>query len=178
MKTKAITTGIVLILSSILFGTNANAQASVNLKKLEAKADRAYYKKDYKKALELFTRIDSLAHDPISYYDYRIGMCLLSTDNKLDAIPYLENAKKGGQLSFAIDYYLGRAYLFAAMHEEAKFYLSAYARQFMASGMQFTVNEAPTSAEHAVHVEKTMNDVYGFLAVCDGQLNGPAYSKR
>ena len=178
MKTKSIKTGIALIVAGMCISTQLSAQSTSSLRRLENKADKAYNNRQYAKSLALFLQIDNIANDPVSYYDYRIGMNLLSTDNKVDALPYLERAKAGGQTSFVIDYYLGRAYMFAGMYDHAKFYLSAYARQFVASGKTFGYKEVAASPEHAIHVEKTMNDVYGLLAQCDAELNGPVYSNR
>lgn len=178
MKTQALKFGMVIMLGGMMICSQSNAQTKINLRKLENQADKAYRNKDYAKCLSLFLQIDSIAHDPHSYYDYRIGMCLLSTDRKLEAITYLENAKKEGKTSFVIDYYLGRAYMFAGRYNEAKFYLGAYARQFIAYGITFRVKETPINEAHAVHVQKTMNDVYGFLAECDAALTSPAYSLK
>lgn len=178
MKTQAIKFGMALVLGSILICSQTNAQSKINVRKLENQADKAFSNKDYTTSLELFKLVSKLSDDHAAYYEYRIGMCLLSTDNKLEAVAHLENAKKCGKTSFVIDYYLGRAYMFAGRYDEAKFYLGSYARQFIAYGISFRSKETPINEAHAVHAQKTMNDVYSFLAECDAALTSPAYSAR
>lgn len=178
MKTQTLKFGMALLLGSILVCSQTNAQSKINVRKLENQADKAFRNKDYATSLELFKLVAKHSNDHAAYYEYRIGMCLLSTGNKLEAVPYLENAKKAGKTSFVVDYYLGRAYMFAGRFDEAKFYLGAYARQFIAYGISFRKKEAPINEAHAIHSQKTMNDVYGFLAECDAALTNPAYSAR
>ena len=178
MKTQALKFGMALLLGSIMLCSQVNAQSKINVRKLENQAERAFRNKDYTTSLELFKLVSKHSDDHAAYYEYRIGMCLLSTDNKSEAITHLENAKKAGKTSFVIDYYLGRAYMFAGRFDEAKFYLGSYARQFIASEIIFKTKETPINEGHAIHAQKTMNDVYGFLAECDAALTNPAYSAR
>jgi tetratricopeptide (TPR) repeat protein len=161
-----------------LICSQATAQSKINVRKLENQADKAFRNKDYTTSLELFKLVSKHSDDHAAYYEYRIGMCLLSTDNKSEAVAHLENAKKCGKTSFVIDYYLGRAYMFAGRFDEAKFYLGSYARQFIAYGISFRSKEAPINEAHAIHTQKTMNDVYGFLAECDAALTSPVYSAK
>ncbi len=174
MKTSVIKFGALLWMVAMLSGMESNAQASLNVKKTEDKAFRAFLKRDYAKSLELYKQLDTLAPDPVSWYDYWIGMCLLSSDNKLAAIPYLEKAKSGGHTSFVIDYYLGRAYLLAGRLEEAKMHLTSYADEFLANGINFEHKETIMSEGHRIHAEKSLENVRILLAECDARLSGNA----
>jgi hypothetical protein len=176
MRTSFIPTKILLFAALALSSIQLSAQSSFNANKTEDKAMRAFVKRDYEKSLALFIQLDTLSPDPVAWYDYWIGMCLLSSENKLSAIPYLENAKKGGKTSFVIDYYLGRAYLLAGRVEEAKYYLTAYANEFAARGIKFEHKEVAVNEAHRIHVEKSLKDVYGYLAECDTKLNGEGFS--
>lgn len=168
MKTRTVKLGLLLLIAFTFSSFHLKAQKSLKIRILQDKAYKAYMKQDYNKAVAFLLQLDSIAPDPNAVYDYWIGMCLLSTEHKLDAIPYLENAKKVGKTSFVINYYLGRAYLFAGRTEEAKEHLSDYAREFSIRGVRFK-KETPLSEAHSIHVQKSLEDVNFFMAQCRAQ---------
>lgn len=175
MKTKIIKIALLLAMSVLFLGIQSKAQSAKEIVKLQDKAYRAYLNKNYDKASRLLIQLDTISVDANAVYDYWIGMCLLSTDNKVSAIPYLEKAKQVGKTSFVVDYYLGRAYLYAGKFEEAKQHLIAYANEFSARGIRFR-KELVKSESHRIHVQKSLDDVYGFIAQCDTGLERPDLS--
>lgn len=180
MKTKLRLPEILVLWLFCMLGLvlNAQAQTILPVKKLEHKSFRAYLNKDYDKALAYLYQLDTISSEKAPVYDYWIGLCLLSTDNKLAAVPYLENARKSGKPSFVVNYYLGRAYMYAGRWEEAKACLNAYALEYLARGVKFTVKEKPVSEGHRVHVEKTLQDVYNLLAECHAGINERTMSRN
>lgn len=168
MKTRTTKLGLLLLVAFTFSSFHLKAQKSLKIRILQDKAYKAYLKHDYHKAVTCLLQLDSIAPDSNAVYDYWIGMCLLSTEHKLDAIPYLENAKKVGKTSFVINYYLGRAYFFAGRTAEAKDHFSAYAREFSIRGVRFK-KETPLSEGHSIHVQKSLEDVDFFLSQCRAQ---------
>jgi len=165
MKTRTIKIGLLLIVAFTFSSFHLKAQKVLKIRILQDKAFNAYLKQDYNKAVTCLLQLDSITPDSHAVYDYWIGMCLLSTEHKLAAIPYLEAAKKAGKTSFVINYYLGRAYLFAGRTEEAKEHFSAYAREFSIRGVRFK-KETPLSEAHSIHVQKSLEDVNFFMTQC------------
>lgn len=171
MKTNTLKTYFFIVLSALLISINANAQQdAAYITKLENKSHRAYLAKDYDKALKCLLQLDTLVSYKSHVYDYWIGICLLSTENKLGAIPYLEHAERSNHTSFVVNYYLGRAYMFAGRYEEAKKFLNMYATELNMRGTKFE-EEKVISDSHKIHVEKTLSDVHNFLAECEMHLN-------
>ncbi len=170
MKSNSIRTYFLICSSALILGTQANAQQdAAYITKLENKSHKAYLAKDYHTALNCLLPLDTLVSYKSHVYDYWIGICLLSTENKLGAIPYLEHAQRSKRTSFVVNYYLGRAYLFAGRYEEAKKFLNIYARELNRRGTKFE-EEKVVSESHKIHVEKTLTDVYGLLAECEANL--------
>ena len=161
----------ILVLSLVGISLQASAQKKSELvKNLEKDAYAAYMNKEYTKAIESLQHLDTMPSKVAPMYDYWMGMCLLSTDNKAAAIPYLESAKKSDMTSFVVNYYLGRAYLYQGRVEEASKHLGLYAREYLSRGIKFERSEEPVSEAHRVHVEKTLNDVYALLAKCEIEI--------
>lgn len=175
MKTRIIKTAFFILIAFTLSGFKANAQKSLKIRILQDKAFNAYLKQDYEKAVTCLLQLDSIAPDSHAVYDYWIGMCLLSTENKLAAIPYLEKAKQTGKTSFVINYYLGRAYLFAGRTEDARAHFNAYSKEFSIRGVRFK-KEVPLSVAHSIHTQKSLEDVNFFLAQCNGKTEDSSFS--
>lgn len=131
----------------------------------------------------MFRKLDSITNNEYDYYDYMIGMCLLSTNDdshKIEAIQYLENYKINIQkhhvnntidynleraythTSFTIDYYLGRAYHFNKRYDEAKVYLYRYVKKLETSKIVFDV-----TTDSNIHSEKNTTDVYKYIVDCE-----------
>jgi outer membrane protein OmpA-like peptidoglycan-associated protein len=94
--------------------TYANEKNNVNINKLIYEAEDALYNENYRKSIELFTKLDSI--DPLNraYYAYKIGISYLysNLDNSL-SIPYLEEALielSESEMGDLAHYHMGRAY--------------------------------------------------------------------
>ena len=170
MKSNTLKTHFFVCLSALLLSISANAQQdAAYITKLENKSHRAYLNKNYQQALKCLLQLDTLVSYKSHVYDYWIGICLLSTENKLAAIPYLEHAERSNHTSFVVNYYLGRAYMFAERYEEAKNFLNVYAAELNMRGTKFE-EEKVVNDSHKIHVEKTLTDVYGLLTECETHL--------
>ncbi|HEX8546911.1 MAG TPA: hypothetical protein VF691_08125, partial [Cytophagaceae bacterium] len=104
--TKVFTLLLVMVLSG-----QANAQDK-NSKRIRIQEERAlsyFQNKEYRKSLNLFLKINAVSKDTTDN-NYLIGMCYLSTNQKLKALPYLVAAEEAKAASFVVYYYLGRAY--------------------------------------------------------------------
>ena len=171
MKLITLTKVILTTLTGLLISIGSFAQKDeISVVRLENKSHRAYLEKNYEKALDCLFQLDTLVSYNSHLYDYWIGVNLLSTDKKLAAIPYLEHAQRSNQTSYVVNYYLGRAYMFAGRYEEAKKYLATYELLLKASGKIFKA-EAVESEEHKIHVEKTLRDIKSFISECELHIN-------
>ncbi len=165
MKKQFIILSISFLLSALMF-SQANAQSKRELNKLETQAYRAFGSGDYKLALNLFMHLDSSKADNGNYFDYMIGMCYLSTSENNKALTYLKNAKKEGQTSFVIDYYIGRALFLDKNYIEAEKYLKAYLSELSTLNYTFVPKEVKTT-ENSIHLEKSKNDVLCLVTICE-----------
>ncbi len=155
----------------------ANAGGNKEIHKLQKKAYRAFVNRDYDSSLVYLLKLDSLNTEDSVYCDYMIGMCLLSTKDKTKAIPYLERTRKSLKTSFVVDYYLGRAYLYAGRYSDAKIYLTSYIGSLGASDIK--LNKETTELEYQkIHVEKTIEEVELLVMECDSMLQEFEISKK
>lgn len=165
MKKQLFILSISILISGLMF-TQANAQSNKELNKLETQAYRAFGNGDYKLALNLFLHLDSAKVDKGNYFDYMIGMCYLSTPESHKALTYLKNAKKEGQTSFVIDYYIGRALFLDKNYIEAEKYLKFYLSELSTLNYTFVAKEVKTT-ENSIHLEKSKNDVLCLVTICE-----------
>lgn len=165
MKKQLLILAISFFISGLMF-TQTYAQSKRKLNKLETQAYRAFGNGDYKLALNLFMHLDSTKVDNGNYFDYMIGMCYLSTSESHKALTYLKNAKKEGQTSFVIDYYIGRAFFLDKNYIEAEKYLKAYLSELSALNYTFVAKEEKTK-ENSIHLEKSKNDVLCLVTICE-----------
>ncbi len=85
------------------------SQAEAENKKPEI-AEKAFEKKDYQTAIEMYSQLLKLdADDPI--YNYRKGLALYYThQNKLRALPYLKKAATSAKTPYDVYYFMGKSY--------------------------------------------------------------------
>lgn len=88
---------------------DSTAQNKKLLKSIEKEAILNYQVEEYKEALPLYLKLDSIKPD-VPLVTARIGICYLHTEFKWKALPYLEKAKAAGYNKDFIDYFIGHAY--------------------------------------------------------------------
>ncbi|MBL4623636.1 MAG: OmpA family protein [Flavobacteriales bacterium] len=105
----------ITILFSSLFSVSVCASKSNNVvRKMGDMAEEAFYFANYREAIELYYKLDSLDPEGHSYYMYQIGLSYLysNLDNE-QAIPNIEESVaelSQGELADVLYYHLGRAY--------------------------------------------------------------------
>lgn len=161
---------LAIVASVLAIVYSAKAQTEVPFKKLEKSAFLAFKSQDYLQALDLFTKLDEQSTDQ-TRYDYMIGMCLMSTENKDAALPYFRSAIKHPTTSFVVNYYLGRAYMNQENYLEAGNYFQTYKEQLREymneTGFKFKkVPSFSINETNRVHLEKTIEDINGFITLC------------
>jgi tetratricopeptide (TPR) repeat protein len=172
MKTSIKSLTIGLIVAGVTFLSEASAQTEKQIKQMEQEGLKAFRAQEYDKALSIYTKLDEVSSDPIKY-DYMIGMCYLSTDAKEKALSYLRTAKDHSETSWIVNYYLGRAYMVEGNYLEAGNYLKTYKDSLTVLmsevNFKFKVKGALINEANRVHMEKTIEDVNGFIAICDSK---------
>lgn len=161
---------LAIVASVVAIVYSAKAQNTSEFKKLEKSAFSAFKSQDYSQALVLFTKLDNLSEDK-TRFDYMIGMCLMSTENKETALPYFRSAINHPTTSFVINYYLGRVYMNQENYLEAGHYFQTYKEQLKAymdeTGFRFKkVSGVAINETNKIHMEKTLEDVNGFITLC------------
>ena len=170
MKTsiKNLTAG--LIIAGVAFFSDASAQTQKQIKQMEKQALKAFKSQKYEIALPLYTQLDNMSNDPVRY-DYMIGMCYLSSDAKEKALPYLRSAKNHNETSWVVNYYLGRSYMIEGNYLEAGNYLKAYkdslSNLMSEVNFKFKVLTSEINETNRIHMEKSIEDVNGFITQCD-----------
>lgn len=155
----------ILALSLTLsFNSYSGSKQLTNEKKLSKEAIKLFKNKEYSKALNLFLELDKIAEES-SEYDYMIGMCYLSTEEKNKALSYLISAANSNEVSFVVYYYLGRAYQIEKKYEEAIEAYQMYLDSLKSNNIIF-VAENIENEETKVHIEKTPESVKGLIASC------------
>ena len=83
-------------------------------------AKKAFFKKDYKTAIEIYSQLLKLDEDdPV--YNYRKGVALFYTDqNKLKSLSYLKKAALSNDTPYKVYYLLGRSYHLGANFSQAQ----------------------------------------------------------
>ncbi|TAF72284.1 MAG: hypothetical protein EAZ53_16635 [Bacteroidetes bacterium] len=161
---------LAIVASVVAIVYSAKAQSNVEFKKLEKSAFAAFKAQKYSEALVQFTKLDNLAEDKVRY-DYMIGMCLMSTENKETALPYFRSAMKHETTSFVVNYYLGRAYMNQENYLEAGHYFQTYKEQLREymneTGFRFkNISSSTINETNRIHMEKTLEDVNSFISLC------------
>jgi tetratricopeptide (TPR) repeat protein len=172
MKTSIKNLTVGLVVAGVTFFSNVNAQSAKEIKQMEKKAYKAFRAQQYDIALTLFTELDKVSKDAVKY-DYMIGMCFLSTDTKEKALPYLRTARTHNETSWIVNYYLGRAYMIEGNFIEAGNYLKVYKDSLstlMAEiNFRFKVKPSDINETNRIHMEKSIEDVTGFISQCDAR---------
>lgn len=167
MKNSIKNLAIAASVAAIVF--SAKAETKKELKKLENYAYLSFKAQNYADALVAFTKLDNLSSDKVRY-DYMIGMCLMSTENSHTALPYFRSAMVHPTTSFVINYYIGRSYILAGNYQEALNYLTSYKSQLTEyieeTNFKFSINPASINEKNKIHMEKTLEDVAGFMSMC------------
>ena len=85
------------------------SQAEAESKKPEL-AEKAFLKKEYQKAIEMYSQLLKLdADDPV--YNYRKGVALFHTNqNKLRGLSYLKKSSKSSKTPYDVYYLMGKSY--------------------------------------------------------------------
>lgn len=161
---------LAIVASVVAIVYSAKAQTTSELKKLEKSAFATFSAQNYTEALVLFTKLDNLSADQ-TRYDYMIGMCLMSSENKESALPYLRSAINHETTSFVINYYLGRAYMNQENYIEAGHYFQTYKEQLREymneTGFRFKkISSSTINDNNRIHMEKTVQDINGFIILC------------
>lgn len=148
---------------------SAKAETKKEIKKLQKSAYAAFKAQNYDQALNTFIKLDELSSDKVRY-DYMIGMCLLSSENSHTALPYFRSAMAHETTSFVVNYYVGRSYILAGNYQEALNYLNDYKSQLEAyideTNFKFSINPSMITDKNRIHMEKTLEDVTGFITMC------------
>ncbi len=172
MKNSIKNLALVASVAAIVF--SARAESKKELKKLEKAAYASFVAQNYTEALSFFTKLDDLSKDKIRY-DYMIGMCLLSTENKHTALPYFRSAMVHPSSSFVINYYIGRSYMLAGNYKEANNYLTSYKTQlieYMAENdFKFSIPASAINDNNRIHMEKTLDDVSALINTCSEKIS-------
>lgn len=161
---------LAIVASVLAIVYSAKAQTNSEFKKLEKTAFTAFKSQDYTQALVMFTKLDNIVEDK-SRYDYMIGMCLMSSENKETALPYFRSAINHPTTSFVVNYYLGRVYMNQENYLEAGHYFQTFKEQLRAfmdeTGFKFKkVSTVSMNESNRVHLEKTLEDINGFISLC------------
>lgn len=171
MKNKNYFLSIALSITVLSISTKTIAQTA-NQAKLEKNALAAFQSKNYDLALSKYLILDSLSSNPYQY-DYMVGMCYLSTNEKDKALSYLITAKDHGNNSFVVNYYLGRAYLndgnFLSAVNSFKVYSDSLNTMLSEINFRFRKTNEPNE-KMRVHIEKSLSDVNGLVAQCEAKL--------
>ncbi|MDX2196154.1 MAG: hypothetical protein NW207_07030 [Cytophagales bacterium] len=166
MKSNIKNLTIAILISGLSF--ISNAQTKREIRRMEDHAMKAFSQLKYREALPIYLQLKSVSNDPTAY-DYMIGMCLLSTEQKSKAISYLESGKNHESTSFVVNYYLGRAYMIAGNYEKAESYLETYAYELKnyIKKYNLTLRPQPNVPEDVkIHTEKSLDHANGFIAEC------------
>lgn len=131
--------------------------------KKPAQAEKAFNKKDYKTAINIYSQLLLLNEDePI--YNYRKGVALYHTEiNKLKALPFLKKAVGKADIPYNIHLLLGTIYHqwsdFANAHESYKKY------QAKASANELKENEVTKLIKNCENGKRIISDQYDMSVI-------------
>lgn len=109
-------------------GCAQNNEEDKLAKRLEPLAREYFRIGDYKRALEGYSLLDSIAPDNTDY-NYRLGLCYLHSNFKSRAYPYLEFAYNQPDAPANIFYELGQAYQLGDEFDKAIIFYESYKKQ-------------------------------------------------
>jgi outer membrane protein OmpA-like peptidoglycan-associated protein len=146
-------------------------------RKLDKIANSLFKEKNYKPALAMYLKLDSIAEDPDPEYKYRIAVSYLNTHvNKRKAVDYLEAIEEHKE-DFGEDYYyhLGQSYHLDYKFDEA---IDAYNKFIEKAkggwGNDERIAEVESSIERAKNAKKLIQDTVDVRIENIGStVNGP-----
>lgn len=125
-----ISIGLLLVMIPFFFLYAQDKEALRIVNRMEPLAREYYRIGNYKKALEGYLALDSLAPGNTEY-NYRIGICYLHTNFKNRAYPFLEFAYRQKDAPEDIFFELGRAYHYGHDFEKAIIYYESYKKELL-----------------------------------------------
>ncbi len=122
-------------------------------------AKKAFLKKEYKTAIEIYSQLLKLdGDDPI--YNYRKGLALFHTNqNKLKALPYLKKASTSSKTPYDVFYFMGKSYHLWSDFAKAE---GAY---------QTFKTKATTKEIESLEMNRLIENCVNGKKLMDGQLN-------
>ncbi|MCS6824497.1 MAG: OmpA family protein [Cytophagaceae bacterium] len=127
---KTLYTAYLLFLLIGFFYNPVYSQSRMQIIEMEREADMNFKMNNFKEALRLYLKLDSIKPNTPDYY-YPIGVCYLSADDNLNALNYLEKfSANTKQLPIAFHYYIARAYHLSHRFDEAIKHYNIYLDQF------------------------------------------------